>query len=82
FFHTSIKRRLSKQSIAGVACDGTWVENPQDIKEAALSFFKAKFVETLSSRAQFRSSKIKVLPMAMAEMLEQPFSEIEIWEAV
>ncbi|XP_071688703.1 uncharacterized protein [Rutidosis leptorrhynchoides] len=43
FFHASIKRKLSKSNIRGLNINGSWNENPCDVKDAIRSHFQRIF---------------------------------------
>ena len=55
--------------------DGTWVENPDLIKDEVLQHFQNRFHEPHSSRPNLDGVQFNVLSDTQRDMLVQPFSE-------
>ncbi|KAJ9557471.1 hypothetical protein OSB04_012085 [Centaurea solstitialis] len=68
--------------IHGLSINGCWVTDPSLIKETALHFFENKFSDNSTSRPSFRSNLFKTLSDAQQQLLEAPFSELEVKQAI
>ncbi|XP_071740224.1 uncharacterized protein [Rutidosis leptorrhynchoides] len=85
FFHASIRRKNNNCNIRGLHTDGIWNENPSEIKNAIYEFYgkifedKREQVPDYSSMAALLFNRIST---SDSQMLEEPFSDIELWDAI
>ncbi|KAJ9553900.1 hypothetical protein OSB04_017945 [Centaurea solstitialis] len=82
FFHAVMKIRERKTNLRGLEINGTWVEDPERVKDYVFNFFKRKFSSNSEVRPTFNSSKTKRLTRGEALSLELPFEEDEVWLAI
>nr|GEU99642.1 RNA-directed DNA polymerase, eukaryota, reverse transcriptase zinc-binding domain protein [Tanacetum cinerariifolium] len=45
FYHSVVKKKLSKNNIKGLSVNGVWTENPDTIKKVAFDHFQNRFLE-------------------------------------
>ncbi|XP_071689016.1 uncharacterized protein [Rutidosis leptorrhynchoides] len=55
YFHSMIKRRHSKRNIRGLNINGSWCEDPCEVKNAAFCHFKALFEKRSINKMKFGS---------------------------
>ncbi|XP_071699063.1 uncharacterized protein [Rutidosis leptorrhynchoides] len=82
FFHSIIRHNYSRSNIHGLTLNGSWNDNPQAIKEAALSHFKARFQESDVIRPSLEDLSYPSISLDDAANLECKFTEKEILEAI
>ncbi|KAJ0732921.1 putative RNA-directed DNA polymerase [Helianthus annuus] len=82
FFHNLINSNISNNRINGLMVNGSWVTNPVEIKEAFLGYFSLQFAEPLASRPNIACPNLMSLSPAEANSLVEPFSAVEIKEAI
>ncbi|GJZ02652.1 putative RNA-directed DNA polymerase [Tanacetum coccineum] len=81
FFHLIVKRKNNKNSIRGLLVNGLWCEEPTEIKEEVLRYYKNIFSETRFHKPMFASDRMNKLSDIKALNLEAQFTKKEIWEA-
>ncbi|KAJ9562034.1 hypothetical protein OSB04_007194 [Centaurea solstitialis] len=81
-FHVASKLRERRNRIQGLNIQGTWSENPEEIKKFVFEFFKKKFEKQNNSSAKLRSTKLKRISEEEASLLETKFTEEEVWSAL
>lgn len=57
FFHGMVKGRLNRNIIKGLNVNGSWIEEPQKLKEFVFCYFKDHFSERVEVRPSFKSDK-------------------------
>lgn len=82
FFHAMASVRLRKNSIESILHKGASVESPNEIKRAAMEYYKEIFSEECSNRPTFSSLNFKKITQTEASMLITPISDLEIENAV
>lgn len=82
FFHPVVKAKRSGNTIRGLLLDGAWSEDPKIIKKAAYQHFKQQFSESNKNIPIFVSQSFKKLKEEQQLSLENPFTELEIRNAV
>ncbi|KAJ9565840.1 hypothetical protein OSB04_001806 [Centaurea solstitialis] len=81
-FHAASKLRERRNRIQGLNIQGSWSENPEDIKKYVFEFFKKKFENTNHVGAKLKMEKIKKVSVEEALWLERKFTEDEVWGAL
>ncbi|GJZ97131.1 putative RNA-directed DNA polymerase, eukaryota, reverse transcriptase zinc-binding domain protein [Tanacetum coccineum] len=81
-FHGMLKRKRSQKNVTGVVVDRDWVTDPQLVKEAFREYYANKFKPFSGIRPSNRSQRYKSLSNTQVDMLEKPFSNQEIHDAV
>ncbi|XP_071705038.1 uncharacterized protein [Rutidosis leptorrhynchoides] len=85
FFHATIRKRYNSSSIRGLHIDGIWDERHVQIKKEVFEFFGKVFGAKQDSTPDFNSLilfPLNSINSDEAQMLESPFQEAEIWEAI
>lgn len=83
FFHSSVKRRQSRNHISGLMVDGTWATTPNQIIKESFEYFKKVFTSTdAEDRPAYHSDGYKKLSIQEAASLEEMFTESEVIEAI
>ena len=82
YFHKIINFSRRRNTLRGLMMDGTWVKNPDLIKDEVLQHFQNRFHEPHSSRPNLDGVQFNVLSDTQRDMLVQPFSEEEIRSVV
>ncbi|KAJ0880137.1 putative RNA-directed DNA polymerase [Helianthus annuus] len=82
FFHHVINSNICTNRLNGLMIDGVWNTNPLAIKESLYEFFQNQFSEPMPVRPEMSCPNIATISDSEASMLERPFSEEEIKEAV
>ncbi|XP_071740874.1 uncharacterized protein [Rutidosis leptorrhynchoides] len=82
YFHSIIRRRTTKNNIRGINMNGIWQENPNIIKNEALSHFKSRFSASHHRTMKFRGQLEHKLSYTQADIIESPFNEAVIFEAM
>ncbi|GJU10200.1 RNA-directed DNA polymerase, eukaryota [Tanacetum coccineum] len=82
FFHGIINNNRNRCRINGLNILGAWVTNPVSIKNHIFNSFESKFKEPNTSRHAFTSNLFKHLSCDEIQLLDQPFTSLEIKEAV
>ncbi|GJU77073.1 putative RNA-directed DNA polymerase [Tanacetum coccineum] len=59
-----------------------WIKSPDDIKQASLDYFSARFKEEIMTRPSFTSSRFLTLSPNVAQALESEFTMDEVKDAV
>ncbi|XP_071718722.1 uncharacterized protein [Rutidosis leptorrhynchoides] len=79
FFHSFMKRRYSKRNLRGLNINGTWCEDPIDIKQEVVKHFKSLFANRRGEVYKLQNSaaipRPQQLSAAQADHLELKFSE-------
>ncbi|KAK9070187.1 hypothetical protein SSX86_010587 [Deinandra increscens subsp. villosa] len=81
FFHGVINANMARGRINGISAGGIWVEDPNQIKEAARGFFK-NLLGTRRDRPDFMCCGINAISNSQREELIQPFARMEIKNAI
>ncbi|GJX43860.1 putative RNA-directed DNA polymerase, partial [Tanacetum coccineum] len=82
FFHSIVNKKIKDRSINGINCNGVWIEEPEEIQEAARIHFASRFKELNSNRPLFRSNLFMRLDHSDVSFLESEFTLEEVKEAV
>ena len=82
FFHSMIRRRCNRNNIRGLVVNVVWCEDPVSIKGEMFRFYKSIFSDNQISRPKIRCNRITRLSEEEANVLELPFTEHEVWEAI
>ncbi|GKA96117.1 putative RNA-directed DNA polymerase, eukaryota, reverse transcriptase zinc-binding domain protein [Tanacetum coccineum] len=82
FFHSILRNNYANFSIKGINVNGAWIESPDDIKQAALDQFLARFKEEDMVRPSFSSSRFRSLSSDVVVALESEFTMEELKDAV
>lgn len=81
FFHGIIRGWLKRKAIKGLLMNGEWIEDPTKLKEI-YGFYKRHFSESCARRTSFSSDKFRKLNEGQFSVLESPFLEAEIKQAI
>ncbi|XP_071695900.1 uncharacterized protein [Rutidosis leptorrhynchoides] len=82
FFHSFVKRRGHKNYMRGISINGTWSENPQEIKEEIFRYFSNIFKSNTIVEECYLDFYIGRVTEEDNTHLEERFSEDEIWTAL
>ena len=84
FFHASIKWRRLRNEIKGAHCNlsGTWVEEPNRVKEVVKEFYKNKMSAIEDIGVRLDNVEFKEISESDNRLLTDPFDEKEIKEAI
>nr|KYP52276.1 hypothetical protein KK1_025880 [Cajanus cajan] len=82
FFHLMVKWRSRKNEIKGLFIDDQWVEEPEVVKNNAMSYFENRFQEQSMVRPKLDGAQFKSISLSQNEMLVTVFGEEEIKGAV
>ncbi|GKC93798.1 RNA-directed DNA polymerase, eukaryota [Tanacetum coccineum] len=82
FFHGMINNKFSRSRIKGIFVDRTWVSDPTIITENIFDFHKTKFKNLLVNRITFSNTLFQPLSDQDVSLLDAPFTNEEIKEAV
>ncbi|GKV26308.1 hypothetical protein SLEP1_g35639 [Rubroshorea leprosula] len=82
FFHRVANGRKAQNSIAGLMCDGGWIEDPDTVKNEAVKYFRSCFQGDSWNRPKPKGIKFKKISEEKKEWLERPFTVEEIEEVL
>ena len=82
YFHSVMKKRRSKNNMRGLTVDGTWSEEPLEIKRGVREYYESIFMETSCERPRILSDGFQRISEDDVSMLEDQFSEAEVLVAV
>ncbi|KAL5166056.1 hypothetical protein HKD37_18G051090 [Glycine soja] len=82
YFHRLINHRRRKNAIPGIFMDGVWIHEPCRVKNAAVLYFKDRFLEDCSNRPTLDGVYFSSLDLRDKESLVSRFNELEIKSAV
>ncbi|KAJ0599187.1 putative RNA-directed DNA polymerase [Helianthus annuus] len=82
FFHTMVKVNMASNRINGLVFKGILVSDPADLKAEILSWFKKQFSEPINRRPKFSGVGLPKLSFHGASILDNVFSESEVWRAI
>ncbi|XP_021980428.1 uncharacterized protein LOC110876569 [Helianthus annuus] len=82
FYHNVINANISNNRINGLIVNGVWCSNPVLVKESFFDFFANQFVEPMNARPAVICQNLVSLSDAEANILVEPFSLMEIKEAI
>nr|GEZ64709.1 cysteine-rich receptor-like protein kinase [Tanacetum cinerariifolium] len=85
FFHLAYKIKHHNNFIYGMQIDQVWSEDPSEIKEHGLAYFKSLFARKQSPsqpKIDWSQLGIQKLLEQEASTLDQEFNQEEVWEAV
>lgn len=77
-----VQRRKRKSRFAGLVVDSSWNEEPVVIKKCVEEYFKKIYTEDCLDRPSFSSTRFKSLPVDEIRLLENPFTDEEVWSAI
>ncbi|KAJ0532538.1 putative RNA-directed DNA polymerase [Helianthus annuus] len=82
FFHALVNIRKASNNIHGLTINGEWCNKPAKIKKQVLTFFREKFKESMPTRPDLFCNNIKKISEVESSTIEEPFSELEIKDAI
>ncbi|GKV49313.1 hypothetical protein SLEP1_g56069 [Rubroshorea leprosula] len=82
FFHRVAKGKRAQNSIAGLMCDGAWIDDPDLVKNEIVRYFRSLFQGESWNRPKPGDIKFQQLPEEKKDWLERPFSVEEIEEGL
>ncbi|GKV28626.1 hypothetical protein SLEP1_g37648 [Rubroshorea leprosula] len=82
FFHRVANGRKTQNSIAGLMCDGGWIEDPDAVKNETVKYFRSCFQGDSWNRPKPNGIKFKKISEEKKEWLERPFAVEEIEEGL
>ncbi|GJY42770.1 RNA-directed DNA polymerase, eukaryota [Tanacetum coccineum] len=82
FFHGIINNKFSRSRINGISIHGSWVTDPILVTSHIFNFHKCKFQNNVTNRPRFTSNMFKKLTSLEVTLLDAPFTNVEIKEAV
>ena len=82
YFHKLINYNRRQNAVKGVRIDGSWVEEPNSVKEAAHNFFQLRFTEPDYDRPVINGTTFRGLGQQQNQLLVARFQEEEIKAAV
>ncbi|GKU86141.1 hypothetical protein SLEP1_g705 [Rubroshorea leprosula] len=82
FFHRVANGRRAQNSIAGLMCDGVWIEDPDVVKNETVKYFRSLFQGDSWNRPKPDGIKFQKIFEEKKEWLERPFSVEEIEEGL
>nr|GEW65299.1 putative RNA-directed DNA polymerase, eukaryota, reverse transcriptase zinc-binding domain protein [Tanacetum cinerariifolium]GEW67941.1 putative RNA-directed DNA polymerase, eukaryota, reverse transcriptase zinc-binding domain protein [Tanacetum cinerariifolium] len=74
--------KYANYSIKGINVNGAWIESSDDIKQASLDHFSARFKEEIMTRPSFMSSRFRTLSPDAVQALESEFTMDAVKDAV
>ncbi|KAH1231715.1 hypothetical protein GmHk_09G024546 [Glycine max] len=81
YFHRLINHKRRKNAIPGIFMDGVWIHEPCRVKNAAVHYFKDRFLEDCSNRPTLDGVYFSSLDLRDKESLVSRFNELEIKSA-
>ncbi|GKU90755.1 hypothetical protein SLEP1_g4707 [Rubroshorea leprosula] len=82
FFHRVAKGRRAQNNIAGLKCDGAWIDDPVLVKNEIVRYFSRLFQGEAWNRPKPGDIKFQQLSEEKKDWLERPFSVEEIEEGL
>ncbi|GKV27657.1 hypothetical protein SLEP1_g36796 [Rubroshorea leprosula] len=82
FFHRVAKGRRAQNNIAGLMCDGAWIDDPELVKNEIVRYFRSLFQGESWNRPKPGDIKFQQLSEEKKDWLERPFSVEEIEEGL
>ncbi|GKD19602.1 RNA-directed DNA polymerase, eukaryota, partial [Tanacetum coccineum] len=82
FFHGMINKKRSQMSIRGIMVNGTWIDNPVNVKYEFLDHFRRRFDKPSENRAMIDICFPKVLSIEQRDDLERMVTKEEVKQAV
>ncbi|GKA91273.1 putative RNA-directed DNA polymerase [Tanacetum coccineum] len=82
FFHGIINSKFSRSRINGISVHGSWVTDPILVTSHIFNFHKCKFQNNVNNRPRFTSNMFKKLTSLEVTLLDVPFINVGIKEAV
>ncbi|GJW80278.1 RNA-directed DNA polymerase, eukaryota [Tanacetum coccineum] len=82
FYHGVLNKKRSQLNIRGILVDGTWVDNPQRVKNEFLHHFSKRFDKPAANRASLVMNFSKILSCDQQVELELEVSKDEVKRAV
>ncbi|GJZ25438.1 RNA-directed DNA polymerase, eukaryota [Tanacetum coccineum] len=82
FYHGVLNKKQSQLNIRGILVDGTWVDNPQRVKNEFLHHFSKRFDKPAANRASLVMNFLKILSCDQQVELELEVSKDEVKRAV
>ncbi|GKV27589.1 hypothetical protein SLEP1_g36748 [Rubroshorea leprosula] len=82
FFHRVAKGRRAQNNIAGLMCDGVWIDEPDLVKNEIVRYFTSLFQGEQWNRPKLGNINFQQLSEEKKDWLERPFSVEEIEEGL
>ncbi|GKV33811.1 hypothetical protein SLEP1_g42265 [Rubroshorea leprosula] len=82
FFHKVANGRRAQNNIAGLMCDGVWIEDLEAVKNEVVKYFRSLFQGDPWNRPKPEGIKFQKISEEKKEWLERPFSVEEIEEGL
>ncbi|GKV50261.1 hypothetical protein SLEP1_g56973 [Rubroshorea leprosula] len=82
FFHRVAKGRRAQNNIAGLMCEGAWIEDPDLVKNEVYRYFRSLFQGESWNRPKPGNIRFQQISEEKKDWLERPFSAEEIEEAL
>ncbi|GKV15204.1 hypothetical protein SLEP1_g26006 [Rubroshorea leprosula] len=82
FFHRVAKGRRAQNNIAGLRCEGEWLEDPDLVKNEVCRYFRSLFQGESWNRPKPGNIKFQQISEEKKDWLERSFSAEEIEEAL
>ncbi|GLT27742.1 hypothetical protein SLA2020_027180 [Shorea laevis] len=82
FFHRVAKGRRAYNNIAGLKCDGAWIDDPDIVKNEIVRYFRSLFQGESWNRPKPGDIKFQQISEEKKDWLERPFSVEEIEEGL
>lgn len=82
FFQIVANNRFRRNIMGAVKVEGRMVEDPRDIKAEAVKYFESIFQEEHPCRNTLGGIFPRILPPELSSLLESPFKEKEISDAI
>ncbi|XP_058744347.1 uncharacterized protein LOC131616936 [Vicia villosa] len=82
YFHRVLKDRRNRNHISNISTSGGLVESVKEVKEAVKTHFEEKFKEEIYDRPTLDGIFLSSLSLEERSGLEDPFTELEVKEAV
>ncbi|GJX14037.1 hypothetical protein Tco_0205795, partial [Tanacetum coccineum] len=82
FFHGIINKKRNIRSIRGVMVDGTWIDNPKNVKKEFLDHFSKRFCKPGEPMATLQMEFPNQIQLDQRNELESDVSNDEIKKAV
>ena len=82
YFHRLINHRRRRNAIPGIFMDDVWFHEPCRVKNAAVLYFKDRFLEECFNRPTLDGVYFSSLDLRDKESLVSRFNELEIKSAV
>ncbi|GJX77763.1 RNA-directed DNA polymerase, eukaryota [Tanacetum coccineum] len=82
FFHGMLNKKRNQQTICGILKDGTWVDDPNLVKNEFFTHFRERFDQPCSSRLLLETDFPNRINVEQNLILERPVSKEEVKRAI